>query len=95
MCNSDLVEFISHTYPECVKMEGFDDCILGVCQRIGNSNCIAYDLGKVIRKLMKEGMTRREALEYFEFNQLGAFVGETTPVFIDTFKEPDDGKIGD
>jgi len=30
---------------------------------------------------MEEGMECDEADEYFNFNQLGAYVGETTPCF--------------
>ena len=33
-------------------------------------------------KLIDDGMSIEEAEEFFEYNQLGAWVGETTPVFI-------------
>jgi hypothetical protein len=31
---------------------------------------------------MKEGMDYEEAEEFFEFNQIGAWLGESTPCFI-------------
>jgi hypothetical protein len=34
---------------------------------------------------MDDGMTDEEAIEYFEYNQIGAWVGEQTPCFISPF----------
>jgi hypothetical protein len=65
-----------------MKMDGFNDCIIGTCFRIGQLPIVAYDKRKVIEKLMKD-MPKDEALEYFEYNMLGAWVGPTTPCFID------------
>jgi len=71
-----------------LKMDGFDDCILGICCRIGQQTILAYDFDKVINKLMKTGkMSREEAVEYYEFNQLGAYMGEHTPCFIERIKQ--------
>jgi hypothetical protein len=36
---------------------------------------------------MRDGMTWEEAEEYFEFNQMGAWVGDSTPCFL--IKDPD------
>lgn len=63
-------------------MDGYDDCILGIAERCGDPNVLAYDTAKIIKKLMKEGMSYDEAWEWFSFNQVGAYVGEGTPVFI-------------
>lgn len=71
------------TMDEPLTMDGFDDCILGHCERFGMGEVIAYDKSKVIKKLMLDSdMTYHEALEYFEYNQLGAWMGEGTPVFV-------------
>ena len=63
-------------------MDGFDDCIAGVSSRFGQVPVVCYDRNKVIKKLMDQGMTWEEAEEYHEFNQAGAWTGETTPAFI-------------
>jgi hypothetical protein len=72
---------ISEEYPELLKADGFDDAILGVVQRMG-IQAICYDQDKVINILMGDGMTYEEAVEYFEFNIAGAWVGESTPFFL-------------
>ncbi len=36
----------------------------------------------MIAKLMTDGMSEEEAEEFFDYNQLGSYVGEQTPCFI-------------
>jgi hypothetical protein len=67
---------------EALTMDGYDDCIMGTCQQFGRPSLVAYDLEKVIKKLMKDGCTREEAEEFWSFNQIGAYMGDYTPVFI-------------
>jgi len=62
-------------------MDDFDDCIVGVGQRF-TDHFVVYDLRKVLDKLMAQGMSEEEAIEFHEFNQLGAWVGPGTPVFL-------------
>ena len=77
----------NHQKTEAMKMDGFNDCIIGWCERANMGEVIAYDKWKVIEKLKKGGMSGSEAMDYFYFNQLGAWVGEGTPVFIDLKKK--------
>ena len=64
-----------------MKACGFDDAIIGTVERCGQTEAIIlYDKHKVIEKLMKE-MPLEDAVEYFEYNILGAYVGEGTPPF--------------
>lgn len=64
-------------------MEGYDDCIIGVVDMAGSPPRVCYSINKIIGRLMADGMSREEAEEYFEFNQLGAYVGEGTPCFLE------------
>ena len=73
-----------------LKMDGFDDCILGICRRYGQEDIVAYDYEKVIEQNMSDGMTRDEAVEHFEFNQIGGWVGDGTPCFIEAVDDIDD-----
>ena len=69
---------------DALIMDGFDDCILGILERFGiDQPIVVYDREKVIAKLMdNDGMTHEEALEFYYFNQVGAWVGEKTPAFL-------------
>ena len=72
---------LSEEYEGLLFADGFDDAILGVAERIGMEAVVAYSTPKIIEILARD-MTEDEAVEYFEFNILGAYVGERTPVFI-------------
>ena len=61
--------------------DGFDDAIIGVGRSFDKYKVI-YDKSKVIKKLM-EDMTCEEAEEYFEYNIIGAYVGDGTPMFLE------------
>ena len=65
-----------------LKADGFDDAILGLGRRCGQIDLLVYDVDKCIAILMKDGMTDEEAMEYFEFNVVGAWMGEGTPIFL-------------
>tara|TARA_R110000787_G_scaffold57156_3_gene130798 strand:+ start:4535 stop:4789 length:255 start_codon:yes stop_codon:yes gene_type:complete len=65
-----------------MKADGFDNCVIGTVTVCGQPTRILYDATKVIEKLMTDGIgTYEEALEFFEFNITGAYVGEGTPAY--------------
>ena len=70
---------------EMLLADGFDEAFIGVANRFGFDCAVAtYDKGKCIEILIqRDGMDREEAEEYFDFNTLGAWVGDATPVFVD------------
>lgn len=67
---------------------GYDHCILGIAERCGQPDVVAYDTKAIIRSLVKDGMSDEEALDFFSFNISGAYVGELTPVFIHLHAKP-------
>lgn len=71
-----------------LKMNDFNDCIAGVVERCGQPSIMCYDKTKVINKLVEDGMPLCEAVEYYDFNQAGAWVGELTPCYITFLKDP-------
>ena len=76
---------IEETYQDTPLLfaDGFDKAIVGVSQQF-NSLSVAYDRNKCIEILMtRDSMTQLEAIEYFEYNVVGAYVGEHTPSFIE------------
>ena len=76
-------EWVSEWNDEALLADGFEDALVGVCERIGAMPVVAYDRNECVNILMdRDGMTYEEAVEYFEFNVVGAYVGEGTPVFL-------------
>jgi len=72
---------IAEDYPELLTLDGFDEAILGVVERC-DLLVVCYDRNKILEILMRD-MNLDEAMEYFEFNILGAYMGEHTPVYLD------------
>jgi hypothetical protein len=63
----------------------YDEAIIGVAHRIGQEDVIAYDYNKlceIVAKMMGNDDIM-EVMEYVEFNIMGAYVGERTPIFVD------------
>ena len=49
----------------------------------GSEPVVAYDFNKCIEILIeRDGMEREEAIDFINFNVIGAYVGLNTPVFI-------------
>jgi hypothetical protein len=69
--------------PEAMLADGFDDAILGMCVQFGSEPVVAYDFNKCVEIVMeRDGMEREEAIDFINFNVVGAYVGLSTPVFI-------------
>tara|TARA_R100001443_G_scaffold106182_1_gene115505 strand:- start:287 stop:544 length:258 start_codon:yes stop_codon:yes gene_type:complete len=71
--------------PDVIVADGFEDALIGVGQQF-NKALAVYDRQKCIEILMeRDGMSDEEAVEFFEYNVTGAWVGEYTPIFLETF----------
>ncbi len=62
---------------EILKADGFDDAIIGID---GSSMRLIYSISKCIQILSKD-MSEEDAIEYFEYNVSGSYVGEKTPIW--------------
>ena len=71
---------------EMLTMDGYNDCIVGVVERFGQNPIVCYDKERVIQRLESDGMNRDEAEEFFYFNQIGAWMGDSTPCFLSANK---------
>jgi hypothetical protein len=67
---------------EMLFADGFDEAIVGVAERCSQPALVVYDAEKCIDILVSQGMDKTEAIEFFNFNTLGAWVGENTPLFL-------------
>lgn len=77
------IEKISEVNPEALLADGFEEAILGMCLQFAQEPVVAYDYEKCINILMdRDNMEREEAIEYMEYNVIGAYMGIYSPVFI-------------
>lgn len=74
-----MIDKIVEWFPEdeFLIADGFNDAIIGVDS---NSIRLIYSVTKCIEILSKD-MDEEEAVEYFDFNVRGSYVGERTPIW--------------
>jgi hypothetical protein len=66
-----------------IVADGLEHAFLGLMMHFNVLEPIAcYDYDRVIQGFMADGMTEEEAVEYFEFNVIGAYVGPRTPCYV-------------
>jgi len=83
----EKVEMLTDANEDALLADGFEEALIGICYRAGQPAVACYDYDNCIQILIGKGMTNDEAMEYFEYNVLGAWVGDSTPVFIEQFTE--------
>lgn len=74
------VNEITEAYPEdsFLTADGFDEAIIGVDE---NSMKVIYSVKKCLEILQAQGMDETDAIEYFNYNSMGAYVGDKTPIW--------------
>jgi hypothetical protein len=78
-------EDIAEIHPDVLLADGFDEAIIGISDtRLSEIPIAIYDISEIIRILMDDDMTQEDALEYYYYNIVGAYVGEQTPIFVQT-----------
>ena len=65
-----------------LKFDGFNGAILYIGRRF-NDEVVVYDYDKCVDILVKrDGMGTDDAIEWIEYNMVGAYLGEGTPIFV-------------
>lgn len=83
MTQDEVRAWIAEHNPDALMADGFEEAIIGMADRCGQPMLVVYDVEKCIEILVaRDGMSEEEALEFFEFNTLGSWVGEGTPLFL-------------
>ena len=65
---------------ELLKIDGFDEAIIGVQESIEPK--LVYDIDKIAEILMtREQMSEEDSYDYISYNITSAYVGKKTPIF--------------
>jgi hypothetical protein len=79
-----MLEEILEYYPDetFLKADGLDSAVIGV--EIAEPMRLIYSVSKIIEHLITEDeMSVEDAMEHFEYNIRGSYVGEQTPIWCD------------
>lgn len=75
-------EELGELNPEAMLADGFEGALIGIGLQF-NRHLAVYDYETCVQILMtRDRMDREIAEEHMEFNVLGAYVGENTPIFL-------------
>lgn len=67
-------------------MDGFEDAFIGYSQRINEPVLAVYSRAKMVDVLVtRDGMSDDEAEEFIDYNCVGVWVGEQTPIIVNDF----------
>ena len=84
---NDIRAELSDSYEDLLFADGFDDAIIGVSCGMEEPR-VVYDINKMIGILTEEhSMKADEANEFLEFNTIFAWVGDKTPIYLNTKEE--------
>ena len=76
---AELKETIGEHNPEAMFADGYDNAIMGYSSDLR----VIYSADQIVKTLVeRDGMTPDEAIEFFDFNIAGAYVGEYTPIYM-------------
>lgn len=70
---------------DCLTADGFEEALVGCTY---GANVVAvYDVNKMVEILMEEGTDYDDAVEFLEYNVVGAYLGEKTPLYVNFVTE--------
>lgn len=78
-----MLQEIVDMFPESeiLKADGYDNCILGFDYSWEGNIRLIYSVNKILKELVADGMNEEDAIEHFEFNMRGGYVGDQTPIW--------------
>lgn len=81
MKESEVRDIICEMCPDenFLFADGFDAAVIGICTKTYR---VVYSRVKCIEILSKD-MDYEDAVEHFDFNVDGSYMGEKTPIFVD------------
>ena len=78
-----LNDYLNEIDTEILLMDGFDEAFIGTSQRINEPVLAVYSYDKLVDLLMtRDGMDDEQAMELVEYNCVGAWIGERTPIIV-------------
>lgn len=79
-----VVAYMDECVDEYLRLEpreDYDPCIVGVGRRF-NDTVLIYSIRAILDMHVRQGMEYDEAQEHFEYNTIGGWYGDKTPIFL-------------
>ena len=85
MTLTEILEHLEEFGEEALLMEprsDYDSCIIGVGHRFHDGPLAIYSVERILAVLQGDGMDEESAMEWFDFNIIGGWHGEGTPIYV-------------
>ena len=85
--HEEIIEILQEENPQAQMAVGFEEAVIGISRNHWHhqGSIAVYDIGLIVDILVeRDGMTIEGAYEFFEFNIQCSYMGENTPLFIQT-----------
>ena len=79
-------------FEDTLFIDEFDAAFVGFGWQFNTGPISVYNQDLVMEILMEDGTSEEDALDHFNFNIIGGYVGERTPIFLTHVK---DGSVQD
>lgn len=84
----EIAALLSEENPSALLADGFEDAFVGVARRCGLPALAVYDYSLGVKLLIeRDGVSYEDAVEWMEFNVVGAWAGEHTPIWFNAYPE--------
>ena len=91
---NEIKEMIADQNPDALFLDGldgdkdaFNEALIGIGNRCGLTGLAIYDYDSVLGVLMKKyKMDYQDAIEWYEYNMVGSYNGEYTPLFVEDLR---------
>ena len=88
--NERIRDVLADENPEAICYDGMDEALIGIYrgdlarQNMQESSIAVYSYVKFIEVYIKrDGMSEEEAIEFFDYNVAGGYIGKYQPLIID------------
>ena len=83
MIREKINDYLEEIGESVLLADGFEDAFIGLSQRMNEPLTAVYSYKKMVDVLIeRDGMEYEEAVEYIDFNVVGAWVGPQTPIIV-------------
>jgi len=80
--NKEIVEFVASHAEDAIVFDDCDSALIGYGLRIGLEPVAIYSHQLLVENFIGQGMSEEEAVEYVDYNIVGSWVGERTPIIL-------------
>jgi hypothetical protein len=90
MTTKEILDELNEAFADddLLLADGFEDALIGTVVGACRQPVACYDYMECVKILMKrDKMDEDTACEYLDFNAVGAYVGERTPLFLHNMRK--------